>query len=289
MRVNYHKLERDIPEIAAHVEAVSGLKVPLNTLKFEIAEAVTERNVIGEYFSSEGKIKMYLNNLSAPFCQNTVKTYLGHEIMHHAQFSVKWFKQTAKKAEAENIPPKMRPLRRLMEGDANWVEHKLRRFYPTSLLSTIYLFPNEIELKYAGIFHINGGEQDRYGLGRRRIDALVAEGGREAVNRLYQAELQEIVDNFSDSIIEKSITSGEKNFRVTIDDAISKVNSSIYRIEKAYEKVKEAVEEKLDRAIDDANSRRLEAYLERHFKTDPEIAELKRDYDEAMNSLKKKV
>ncbi len=49
-----------------------------------------------------------------------------------------------------------------------------------------------------------------YGLGKRRIDALVAAGGRAAVNHLYQAERQEIVENFSDSVMEECVTFDER-------------------------------------------------------------------------------
>lgn len=233
MRIDYRRLERDIPEIAAQVEAVSGLRVPLDDLHFEV---VRYGRCQAEYFFAERKIYAYQNKIPRLCSQNEANTILGHELMHHAQYSIEPFRQVVENVSYQDqYQDQLRSLNRIIEGDAIWAQFELERFYPSDVLSHISGFPLKMALEYAGVFHVRGGAADRYGLGRRRINALVAEGGRDAVNRLYQAGLQEIEQNFSDSIIEESITPGEENFVLTVEKIGCKVNNSLYRIERAYE------------------------------------------------------
>ncbi len=206
MRVNYCKLERDIPEIAARVEEISGLKVPLGDLSFEVTDSFHSYNAGAAYNTTEKKIMVYKNTIPPLLSQHTLKIILGHELMHHAQFSIEHFKQV----EDESAKNLRRFIDRLLEGDATWVEYKLEQFYPADILSKVSLFRRRTELEFAGFFRGISGMTSPYGLGKRRIDTLVAAGGRGAVNHLYQAELQEIAENFSDSIMEKSVTFDER-------------------------------------------------------------------------------
>lgn len=207
MRVNYHKLERDIPEIAARVEEISGLNVPLDTLSFEVTDSFQYYNAGATYNTTEKKIRIYKNTIPPLLSQQTLKTILGHELMHHSQFSMGQFKQTVEDESVKNLH---RFIARLVEGDATWVEYRLEQLYPLDVLSKGSLFWRRMELEYAGFFRGISGMTNPYGLGKRRIGALVATGGRAAVNHLYQSELQEIVENFSDSIMEKCVTSDER-------------------------------------------------------------------------------
>ena len=52
----------------------------------------------------------------------------------------------------------------------------LEQFYPLDFLSKVSLFRRRTELEYAGFFRGISGMTNPYGLGKRRIDALVAAG-----------------------------------------------------------------------------------------------------------------
>ncbi len=137
MRINYRKLERDIPEIAARVEDISGLKVPLDTLSFEVADSSQNYNAGAAYNTIEKKIRVYKNTIPPLLSQHTLKTILGHELMHHSQFSIEQFKRTAEDESVKNL---RRFIDRLVEGDATWVEYKLEQFYPLDVVSKVSLF-----------------------------------------------------------------------------------------------------------------------------------------------------
>ncbi|GEM_PF-4778332 len=284
MRIDYRKLERDIPEIAAQVERVSGLKVPLHDLEFVVTDVVINDSEdfksVASYSPSLKRINIHQNTIPSASSQNLVNMYVGHELMHHAQYSIKTFR---KNVENHSLH---RSWSRLIEGDATWVEDKLKQFYPLNFVSTIFYFVSfELRVEYAGVTReIFGNLPDSYGLGKRKIDALVASGGRAAVNRLYQADPKEISYTFSDSAMEDSVTPGEINFLKAIDilqERISDLSDKYELAQQKYQKRSTAIQNKIA-------SLRLKNWLETESKNYPEVADLKRIYDEAMTICKKK-
>ena len=231
--VDYRRLERDIPEIAAHVEQVSELRVPLDTLKFEIVKYSLNGSVMS-YSHSERKARVFQDMIPPKYSQNEINTILGHELTHHAQYSVESFEKMVQTVERikegeESDEDRIRNicLSRFIEGDAYWVGDKLHQFYSRDILTTLYSFKNRMLLKYAGVLFPLMAETliDYYGMGGRRISTLIAEGGREAVNRLYRVGIEEIVNHFSNEVVERSITSGEKNFKAALAKVASIISS----------------------------------------------------------------
>lgn len=288
MRINYQKLERDIPEIAAHVEAASRLKVPLETLNFEVANAPTENHAVAEYFSQQKKIKIYQNQINFLYSQNQVKIFLGHELMHHAQSSIEPTRQIVETLLSES---QSQPLRRLLEGDATWVGLELGQVYPRDVFSETYHFLRVgFGLQYAGLL-LKGVAAADYGLGKRIIDALVADGGREAVNRLYYtANLDEITRHFDDQAVEKIILPLERQTLTTLNeaaDAIYGARKIIGSFQYEAEKIYKNTGCKANRLFEILRSRRARNWLEVKSKKDPEIAKFKRIYDEIAKHKRK--
>ena len=141
---NYNNLEKYIPEIATRVEEVSRLRVPLDTLSFEVVcDLQKSDNIGGIYCSSRKKIEIYPT--IGPNSQNDLKLRIGHELMHHAQYYIEPFAEMMKKYQlivtlsnlGFNDSKIVESIIRLREGDATWVQFRLQEYYQKSLFSKI--------------------------------------------------------------------------------------------------------------------------------------------------------
>ncbi|MEK6900276.1 MAG: hypothetical protein AABX05_04075 [Nanoarchaeota archaeon] len=263
MYLQQSKLEEYIPDLAQKVESISGLKVPLDNLKFKVINGLPARSIdelleeaaivlnkdvkkiidyigplpkmvfehsLATYSSLSAEIRLFSANLP-PMPENAIKMIIGHELAHHAQFSIAPFKRLADLAQAYSILAYFKPhfkfdepeeadryistfgkVQRLVEGDAAWVQQRLADHYPLEGFLRIS-YPTKLSIKHR-IGAITDNPLQHYHLGKKRVDAIYKKEGRSAINKLYHsADLDEICNCFDDAKIERSLPCIDRNLR----------------------------------------------------------------------------
>lgn len=198
-------------EIAKYVEDLSELKTNLNGLKVEF---LSKKELMGElsgnlfirfldsyflfggYSSKGGKTlclpkKFYGND-------HALNIAVGHEIMHNAQETNfphiynKFWELDEHYSRDKNIRKKYYALDKLLEGDAKFIERRLRKFYYPD---DTYKSPILISLS-SRIF-LRGNTNEDYIAGSEILEREF-NGNRKEINKLYSKSLDEIVEIFGE-------------------------------------------------------------------------------------------
>ena len=292
--MNTYELQRCIDsslvDVAKRVEELSGLRVPLDTLEvkvisreeaahiqrrdrqillqpyFPTIENLTyspahEMTLAAVYSRNTQTAGIVWKNIPSHFTAKEIKLLLGHELTHHAQFSIDQFRTLFNQSTVWHLAQRHPVLKtqltqsdtaairgsltlldsmmRLIEGDAQYIETELEKFYPPTLRSKFSFKP---KLKIAGlVFDLTGYDEEKifdYVIGSRIIQGIVKEKGRGEVNKLYKTANAQEIERAVGMYASANVRSDQLPH---IEGTITRVMNSIFDLQEEVERRKKAL------------------------------------------------